>query len=157
LGVVVRTRRSAGAVDDVMAATDGFYCFLREPSPQRFIATRAALEGCLPQAGGDALVHAAYACILAIGALFQQNTSKNQILSAEAHARSAVSKDSTCALGHLAKALIHYQHREAACVRRELSRAQELAMADGLMRALVGFILSLIGDHEQGLAQLEAA
>lgn len=157
LGVVVRLMRSADICDELIGATDRFYSFLKGPSSQRLVDARVALEECLPQAGGAALAHAAYACVLAIGTLFQQNTSKNQILSAEAHARLAVSKDSTCALGHLAKALIHYQHREAACVRRELLRAQELAMADGIVRALVGFMLSLIGDHEEGLAQLDVA
>jgi len=157
LGVVARATRSSHILDEVISATDRFYGFVRDPSPARLGEARAALEACLPQAGGAALAHAAYACTLALGALFQQSSSKNQILTAEAHARLAVSKDSTCALGHLAKALTHYHHREAACVRRELLRVQELSFADGVTRALSGLVLCLLGDFEAGLAEVERA
>ena len=157
LGIVARTLRNGPIKDPVIAATDCFFDYLREPSPARLQQARAALEASLPQAGGASLVHAAYACVLAIGTIFQAGQSKNQILTAEAHARLAVSKDSGCALGHLAKALIHYHHREAACVRRELLRTRELAVADSICRAVCGLLSCALGDFEEGLQQIDEA
>lgn len=157
LGIVARTRRGQLETDPVQRAIDAFYTFLREPSLTALGAARQSLEACLPQANGAALVHAAYACVLSLGAILQQSSSKNQIVSAEAHARLCVSRDSTCALGHLAKALIHYDHRETACVKRELTRAYELAGADCLTRSVCGLMWCLIGESSTGLAALAEA
>ncbi len=157
LGVVAREMRKGVIRDEVIAATDCFYAFVQDPSPKRLERARKALEASLPQAGGASLAHAAYACVLSIASLFHHNSSKNQILTAEAHARLSVSKDSTCALGHLAKALIHYHHREPACVKRELVRAHELAVSDGIIRGIGGLLLCLLGEFEEGVSLIDHA
>lgn len=157
LGTVTKAMRQRDILDEVISATDHFYEALRDPTVERLVRARRVLESTLPQAGGAALVHAAYSCVLSIETILQIAGSKNQILSAEAHARVAVSKDSTCALAHLAKALIHYHHREAACVRRELNRVFELSVANGIIRGIAGLLLCLLGDYEEGLVRLEQA
>jgi len=156
-GMVARSARSQAASDEASRPMMAFRHFLRAPSLSSLAAARTALEGYLPQAGGAATVHAAYAVVLSIAAITQQSTSKNQIMSAEAHARLCVSKDSTCALGHLARALIHYEHRETACVIRELLRTSELCGVDVIVRALCGLVYCLVGEFTTGLSHLRLA
>ncbi len=156
-GVLARHLRSRLVLDAAGQAMDAFRHFLKAPSLTSLSTARTALEGCLPHASGTAMVHAAYACVLCMGAIIGESTSKNQVITAETHARLCISQDATSALGHLARALIHYERRETAGVMRELLRTTELCGVDVGTRALCGLIYCLVGDFTAGLAQLRAA
>jgi urea ABC transporter urea binding protein len=159
LGRAARGRMAGNAPDPVQS----FYRFLAGPSGASLLLLKAELEKALSHAGERAALHAAYSCVLSLAQVFQAQpvqvqTGLGQVdLPAEVHARTAVALDAQCALGHMARALVHFRRGESASVLREASQALELSPASVTARAILGHLLLLSGHWETGLAWLREA
>lgn len=156
VGVVARTRRDLDSSDRVTAGLTAFFRLLAGPSVEGLHVAKAALEQALPERR-SAPVHGAYACVLSLLYLGSARTRAAELRSAEAHARTAVSDDATCALSHLGKAMVHYHQRERASAERCLQQALEREPAAAMMRAIAGNLFALMGDWKRGLELVEDA
>lgn len=156
IGAVAKFLRSRGAQSSPSHAVGKLEAFFATPTGANLGAARESLEVALAKAD-SAVVHAAYACTLALLYVLSTENSESELIVAESHARAAVSRDSTCALGHLARALVHYHYREELCTVRELSRAVELDRTDTTAHAISGLLLVLMGRYKDGLRLIDRA
>lgn len=139
------------------AALQSFYRFLRRPSEEGLRLAKSALESVMPKASGSALIHGAYSCALSIEYLRAPTHRGADLLSAEAHAGSALLDDAECALAHIARALVHYHLREKLPARRSIDQALECSGATAFTQAVAGNLLFLLGDWERGFDLVERA
>lgn len=155
IGAVARSNRDS-LEPGPSRAVESFYKYLRGPSPEALANAKRSLEQRMPDGGGHALLHAAYACVL----LLEQVGASGDIdavASADAHARSAVLDNAQSSLAHLARALVSYQRRERTLARQSALRAVDTAGTSPFLRAAAGNILALVGEPEAGLPLVSAA
>lgn len=138
-----------------LSGTQVFFRFLATPSENALNEAKEALEKEL--GAGQALSHACYACALCLSYCAAPATRAAELLTAEAEARKALNADSDCALGHLAKGIVHYLHREESSALRELLLAVEYEQASATTCALSGTFVALMGHWEKGLALIQDA
>lgn len=156
IGAVARFLRSRGTGSSPAHAVGKLETFFATPTGPNLRAARESLEIAVKKAD-SALIHAAYACTLVLSGALSSENPDTEITAAEEHARTAVSRDSSCSLGHLARALVHYHYREELCAVRELSRAVELDRTDTTTHALCGLFLVLMGRNKVGLHLIDRA
>jgi urea ABC transporter urea binding protein len=154
MGAVAKFLRSRGLEDPRSRAVAKLATFLSTPTLTNLDAAVKTLGALVPSSEA-ATVHAAYACSLALYAALSPEQAESLLPEAEEHARAAVSRDSSCSLGHLARALVHYHFREEHCALRELSRAVELDRPDATSQALSGLLLVLMGHYKEGLRLID--
>lgn len=155
VGVVARSSRDALDPNPARAVA-AFYRYLRSPSDDSLVQTKRGLERRMPEGGGQALLHAAYACILLLEQI-EAGAETDALASADAHARSAVLDNAQSSLAHLARALVSYQRRERTLTRQSALRAVDTAGTSPFLRAAAGNILALIGDADVGLSLVSSA
>jgi len=157
LGRAARGRAKGGCLDPVQS----FYRFLAGPTAGLLVELKAELERALGQGAERAALHAAYSCVLSLTQLDQGGSSSSSAasarLAAEAHARTAVALDGQCALGRIARALVHFRRGEAGSVLREAELALSLSPASVTGRAILGHLALLSGHWETGLGWLREA
>lgn len=154
IGVVARLARK-DEIPSQLAGVDAFYHFLQFPIAARLVSARGHLEDALKSAPRNALLHAAYSCTLSLSFALAPVARKSELIAAEAHAKTAIGMESTCALAHLAKALTHYHHRESARALRELNRCVELDEVGVTVHAVCALLMILMGHSQMGLRLLD--
>lgn len=157
LGAVAMSERGELPENSVSFALQQFHELLANPEPEQRGKCLTALESVLSDERVTPEIHAAYSCVTSLGLFWADKERRQGLLSAEAHARSAISQDSTSSLGHLARGLVHCHLGESVCARRELLRCIELNPIAATQQGLCGLLIALMGHWKEGLKHLDAA
>jgi len=158
VGALGRAARAQGGLPGkgrVQDPVQSFYRFLAGPSEGSLLALKVEMERALGQGGERASLHAAYSCVLSLAQIALSG--QGQDLPSEVHARTAIALDPQCALGRMARALVHFRRGETASLLREAELALELSPASVTGRALMGHLLLLSGEWDTGLGWVREA